>query len=422
MSLHTLPHVKSVTTLFLESLLPVLRKNIETEITFLVYQPDKINVSTNDHTGEKILDIHDYQNALQVVQKEKPDLIFAAADSSLIDYALSLSGKNLGIPVFSWFPFDLSPSRTTFVLLKSYLKRFFESSVPTDTNVNKKTIMRRGKFFLYKYLFLMRTQKALQMTWLEVFRDFLMLVKDYVVVSKYSIHPRFANTLHFLENDIVRENILKCGFQASSLVVTGSPMYDLVFQKLNKQKHTIKSSKINVLIAASTLYEAGYWTQEQRNFTIKSIVSEIQKHKDKISLIVKIHPSSSVLSDYESLIHDIDSSIPLYQEGGILEFLGNIDVEISFSTSSPEWYALLYGKPIIICDFFNIQGDIFLEKNLAARCTEPSLIVKTIHDVLSSNPATEDKKEKFIKTYMYKWDGLCAERISNKLLELLNIR
>ena len=95
---------------------------------------------------------------------------------------------------------------------------------------------------------------------------------------------------------------------------------------------------------------------------------------------------------------------------------------ISFQSSTAEVYALLAKKPIIICNFFNIQGDVFLERGLAIDCKESSSIIPSIHMALSSNLASEQKREDFIREFMYKWDGRAAERICDKIMELVEKR
>ena len=102
-SLHTMPNIKSINTLFFENLLPVLRKRMPVHMVWLVYQPERLNLSLQNDPNTTMLDIHDYENAVKVIQKENPDIIVADASSGLIDYAISTAGKSLGIPVVSGF-------------------------------------------------------------------------------------------------------------------------------------------------------------------------------------------------------------------------------------------------------------------------------------------------------------------------------
>ncbi len=68
--LHTLPDVKSVTTIFFESLLSVLKTKVNVHILWLVYTPERIDSTNWNHSDSTVLDIHDYENAVDVIKKE----------------------------------------------------------------------------------------------------------------------------------------------------------------------------------------------------------------------------------------------------------------------------------------------------------------------------------------------------------------
>ncbi len=267
---------------------------------------------------------------------------------------------------------------------------------------------------MFKYIFLLKTKFAIKKDIIQT----LFTIWKFVFMDK--LNPRFANdTVEFLENESLLNQRIEMGYNKSNLVVTGNPIYDLAFQKLSDSKQSDKKdNKIHVLFAPSTLYEHGFWTEKQREFAVKETIKELLKNKNETSVTVKIHPSSSVLSDYELLVHSLDSSIPVHQKGDILEFLNDSDVVISFQSSTAEVYALLYKKPVVICNFFDLKGDAFLERGLAIDCKEPSSLLELIHLGLEKNPATEQKRNDFIREFMFKWDGRAGERICDKLLEL----
>ena len=230
---------------------------------------------------------------------------------------------------------------------------------------------------------------------------------------------RFANDLHFLESEQVLDTHLKGGFKKSSMILTGNPQYDAVFQK-SSQISNKREGKIRVLFAPNTLYEAGFWTREQRDMVVTEIVKQLIQNKDKISFFVKIHPSTAILQDYEQLLHSIDPTIPLYQKGDITPFLEQCDVLISSESGSGERCALIYRKPMISCSFFKeLRVNQLVEEGLAVECTDPTKLVSTIEEVVNHTPITEDKRNKFIEKYFYKDDGRAAERISDTLISFV---
>ena len=357
--IHTMPNIKSFITLFFENLLPVIKNKTKVQIIWLVYTPEKLNFIPQNNSENVILDIHNYKNALDVLQKEKPDIIYASETWQFIDYALSSAANFLHIPVFCVVYSSIWLTKSTTKNIISNLSRFFQNLIPTDTEQHEKKFMRRGRFYIYKYLFLLKTMMALKKDRLQT------LIKIWKFVFLDRLDPRFASeTIQFLENEDLINQRLALGFKKSNLIVTGNPIYDAAFHKLSNQNNTNKKdSTIRVLFAPSTLYEHGFWTSKQREIAIKETLTKILENKKEMSVMVKIHPSTSVLSEYQSIINSIDSSVPVYQKGDIQEFLEHADVIVSFQSSTTEVYALLAKKPIIICNFFNLQGDVFLERN-----------------------------------------------------------
>ncbi len=415
---HVTPDTKSVTTLFFENLLPIIKQHANVHLIWLVYKPDKIDKLKKISSDTTIIDIHDYDNAVELLQNQKPNIIFASATRSFIDYALSSAAKSIKIPTFSmfWSDWYYTPTSSKIQRVKLNISRFFQNSAPTDTNQDQKQQMRRGRFFIAKYLFLARTQKALKMNLLQIISNFFMLLKHNLFDT--ATDSRFANTLHFLEDEKLKNSLIESGFDASTLLVTGNPIFDESLQKSLEQKNLSNNNK-RILFAPSTLYEHGFWNKEQRDFSVTEIVKEIHKINDKISIIVKIHPSTSILYEYKSLVDKIDSSILVYQEGDIREFLEDIDLVITFVFSSAEVYAIIARKPIVICNFFHSKPDILVKKGLAIECTDPSKLVESIekaNDILDY----DKKRNDFIDEFLYKPDGRASERICDAILKLLN--
>ena len=411
--LHTLPKIQSVTTMGLESIINSLKKKVKVQIIWLVYTPEKLKSLDNSNSNDVILDIHNYDDALDVIKKEKPDLIYAYASWNFIDYSFSSAAKKFNIPVFCILhakdPF--STTKTTAKNIKSNFTRFFEMSVPTDQTDDKKILFKRGRFFLYKYLFLVKTQLKLKTSF-----DNILTIWKYVISD--TNNSKFGNNIfQFLENSELFETQIQSGFKKSNLFITGNSMYDKLFKKFSENK--IKHNEFtNVLFIPSTLYEHGFWTLKQRNFVLKEIATQINQNST-LNLSVKIHPSSSNFTDYSSVIHSINPSIQIFQKGSVEEFLHDVDVVISSQSSTAEVYALLANKRIVICDFFNSEyDDLFVKKGIAISCKNPSDIISSINKA-KILPSYEENRKKFIDDFLFKWDGKSSERISNHLLEIL---
>jgi len=417
--LHTIPSVQSYKTIEVKNLLSALRTKANVHITWVVYQSDKIELSIQNKSDETILDIHSYGNAVEILQDVKPDLIYASATWDLMECSFSSAGKFLNIPVFGGFYSDPKMERKQTTLLKASVTRFFENSTPTDTKKNQKQFMRRGRFFIYKYLFLFKTLNVTDLNIFKSLQKCIIVLKLLLTANPNMVDSRFANNLHWLESESLVQVLTKSGFDKSSLIVSGNPMLDESYEKIKQFIPSKKNDKIRVLLLPSTHFEHGIWTKTQRDFVITGIIQKLLENKTHLELTIKIHPSSSNLLDYESLIHPIDQSIQIHQTGEVLDFLNDADVVISFWYGTAEVYSILAKKPLIFCNFFNATHDDILQRGLALECKNVSSLVESIDKVFLSNPASEQKRDKFIHESLGQWDGKASERISNAIMSLL---
>lgn len=404
--------------MILQNVLPVLKTKTDVHIIWLVYMPHKLNLTSN-HSEYTIVDIHDFKNAVDILKTVKPDIVYGSPTSNLPDIALTLAGRFLNIPVVGEMINTSLIKTDTLGTLKSYITSFFANSVPTDVS-DKKQFMKRGRFFIYKYIFLLRTQRAVKMSTPKMIKSCITIARSHLNNMKQLYHSHFSCDLNFLESELLVEPLIQEGFSKSSLVVTGIPQYDPLFKKIkNVQSRVQKDNKIHVLLATHSLFEHGFHTRSQRDSIVKHVVTEICKHKDEMSLVVKIHPSSENLAEYQELIHTIDPSIPIYKDQDAVEFLEEADVIISYSTSSVPMMASVLRKPIIFCNFYNLEEDVMLKYGLVYDCKNFAAIIPTIREALISNPATEEKMERFIRELFYKSDGCASERVSEAILHLL---
>ena len=92
---------------------------------WLVYLPEKISEKKN--SDDIILDIHDFDNAVDVVKKVNPDVVFTDAGIGLVQLSLSVAAKFLKIPVISGILESINPVKRNHTdLLYSYIKQYFE--------------------------------------------------------------------------------------------------------------------------------------------------------------------------------------------------------------------------------------------------------------------------------------------------------
>lgn len=410
---------KHYTSMLLDCVLPILRTKFRVKLVWFFYMPEKMDFSSFQQFDVDVMDIHNYADAVEVLKDARPDIIINNEYPSIMDLAIDEAAKFLNIPVVTIVPATDRFKITTKQLITSFLPLFFHSSMPSEQS-NKQQFMRRGRFFLFKYMFLLKSLRAVNMRILDRIKYFFSTLKWHLSYETPFINHKFATTLHCLESETLVNRMLSAGFSKSEFAVIGNPIYDEAFKKYANYSPVNKlDKKINILFVPIQFYEGGLWTKNERNVTIQEIIKNISEHKDEFSLMVKLHPSSQVYEDYESIIHNVDPSVPIYQKGVLMDFLEGVDLVVSFSPiSAALFYPLIARKPLVLCNFFNFKYLTTIGEGVAWECTDPKQLVKTIRDALDSHSKNEKKLEEFLNKVLYKSDGLAAERFCN-VIEIL---
>ena len=269
------PDIKSVPSLIFENFLPALKKRVKVHTTFLIYTPDKLKITEKQNSDVRILDIHEFTNAVEIINKVKPDIVFAQAYPIFIEYAISLAAKSFNIPVISGFSDELNVISNK-KILRTFVDQFFQSSVSTDSKKENNEFMRRGIFFIYKYVFLIKTQREMKMNWYKILKNSFMIFRLLPSSVTNQRHVEFSNTLHWVERESLKHELIDRGFKENSLTVIGNPMYDGILKKVHEIKSNYKKEgKIRVLLATTSLYEHGLWSKKQRDEVVNKMVSEI---------------------------------------------------------------------------------------------------------------------------------------------------
>jgi len=413
---HVPPDRITHTTMLFQNILPILKEKINVEIVWAVLMSKGIgNYKISEN--ERVIDVRNFNNFSEIIKNEKPDLVYAAATFSFMDYAASISAKYYKIPVLSrWYnPLDDVSGRQN-ELIKSYAKRFFEKTTPTDEENDSKIIMKRGRFFIYKYWFMVKTLKSVGIQLPRRFMISFKILNYFLNMGKKRVLPEFANTMQWLENELVYNELCDAGYKKQSLIVTGNPMYDNAFNKI-KNEITTKSEKIQILFAPIALYEHGLMTKEQNETIFKTILQSMNSEK-KFEIKIKIHPTTQNLKYYQKLTQEINESIPLIQKGHILDHILKSDILVTYTgNSSVHVNALIAKKPIIACNLFNKESGTFVKQNLVKECTNSNKLNKMIFE---NKIHQNENIDEFITKYFYKNDGKASERLCDVIIKMVS--
>jgi len=421
---YVMPDVKHVGIDLINSVLPYLREKTNTEIIWIVFQPDKIlKQKTN---GLSIYDIHDFPNAVSILHTTKPDCVVVTNTTDAIQSSLIIAAKFLKIPVatiyFHSYDFQgLTGLSTPVQNFKESLGKFFSNQTSTDKEHQKKSF-RRGKFILYKYNFLKKTRKAISgnnlnallFTLKEIFIQTLGKSKNYNELSE----------LHLLSDNSWLKPLTNLGISKEKLIVTGNPYWDELFQKLEeiKYKHTQKKSNINILVITDALVEHGVWTPKKRDAFLGKLFDELKKETN-ISFSIKIHPSSEDRYYYETFFHERKTKIRIFQREDLWDIINDFDVVISYGCTTAHTELVLMGMKILLLDaeVNSLYARLVkegLSSGIVLKCESFSNIIPSIHKLLE-NKIEITKNLIKERNQLFQSDGKASERVANAILKIV---
>jgi hypothetical protein len=412
------PQIKNRTSILFEKIIPILLKKNEIKVFWLSYDY-KIN-DESIYSPYELLHISKFKNTKEVIEKTKPDLIYLMPGLSIIDYAFLLTARILQIPTFGWV--DGAPIfSSTGTNVKRQLKIFFNESF-IKNKIDKNNSEFKLVSYLKKNLFLIRSMRKNGSTYNYIIREIIKNFKLYFIYNlpENEKHTKFNCDLLLVENEITVDYAHNLGLSKNNMKLVGDPTYDLAFEEKHIEiKNEIKN-EIKILFI-TTNFTAGQgkseWSLEKQNQMIKELVEEHIKNKSKISLKIKIHPISEKYSDYEKILEKHNTNIQIFQHENIFKLIKDADVILCPSASTAGLIALIMKKPIIVWNYFNIKGDIFLEEKITMNCNK----ISEINDCVLNRMKFMQENELVINNFVKKFcgEGNAAQKIADAINELV---
>ena len=162
-------------------------KDNNIQLIWVISQPNKF--SETKFEDDLVIDIHQFTNAIKVIEKIKPDCVLTNNNSrEPITMSFILAAKKKKIPLVYYYLNDQAPKLGVgaYKSQKENLTIRFRSLIadktPMDSNEKKK--LKRGLFFMYKNKFLMRTRHKSGINWITVLRNFFEDILSYVNYKK----------------------------------------------------------------------------------------------------------------------------------------------------------------------------------------------------------------------------------------------
>ena len=406
-----------------------LKKRIPTELIWVVIQPNRFEKIVID--DQTIYCVQEFSNGVDLLKKLKPDIILVSPRKEPIYYSASLVAKILGKPLiaFSGAKIDNRLFGKNFENLKietspiSGPKKFFQDKVPGDPE-DQRQFLRRGRFFLYKYRFFIKTQLAIKT---NIFKIFFLSLRDFV---NYGLNrPLQFGTLaeHYLLWDELEINRYQnYGIPSEKISVVGNPLLDDIFRKISTVKTRTKTNdKIKILIFTDSLYEHGIWSYRERESFLKNLFEKLQEDKT-ILFDLKIHPTTEDKTYYQRLSNKLGLSAKIFQSEDLYDLINDYDIIVTYGTSTAHTELSLCGKKTILIPTKSLPTFVLVDEAIAAghvkRCNSFTDLIPLIHDFHKQDiNLTKEFVEQRTK-YFYKFDGKSGERAADSIIKFIETK
>lgn len=408
----TLDKMSYASSLF-NNVLPILRKNEKMNIFWFLSTNEKI---TEENKNElTIIKIDQFKNAIEVLQNVKPELVYLLAGYSIVDYSFLIACKHLNIPTIGG---ELNSANFQTDNNKKFLINYFFDFFKNDPNEVDSKKMSKGFQYLKKHLFLLRTKKAMGVSFLENMKDFFEFMKHLFQHPKNNdieiAHPKFQCDLNFVESPSLCEKLIKAGWDKTKLTAVGNPSYDEIIKNSLeiKNQNDLDINKNKILFLTMNFIGANRKkTLEQISILLKEI-----KKNDKLEITIKIHPNQESISEYSHIIKELNLDVKILQKEKISDIIHDYDTVISFTSSTASLIAVLNYKPVIIWNIFDVVEDILVKWKLAVECKNISKVIDAVEKVKSMD--LSKNIQRFKKDYLYNTHGNSAQRIADAILAL----
>ena len=377
------------------------------KLSWLSYGINEERILKN--SNYELFHINEFKTSKELIEKIDPKLIYLIPGMSIIENAFWITANILKIPTFQWavgIPF-FTPNKNK----KKLLREMIRQSTEKVENGNKS--QRKGNKFIKNNLFFIKSMKKLKIKYREILKILLNELKTYFYLQ---IQEKSC-TINLVENQMSSEFLENKGLSKEKNLVTGDPTYDLAFEKL-KTMHSIKDSKKFEILFLTVNYSSGQgdttWTPFRRDKMIRELRKEVENNN--FSLKIKIHPTNEKIKDYQKILND-NSNIEIIQNEDIYELIEKSDVILTTSANTAASIALILKKPIVIWNYFDVKGDLFLKNKIALECKNSSEINNCLNNAKKFSISNDVHIKNFIKKFLGNGDALT--KIANGIEQII---
>ena len=413
-----IPDIKNRTTILFKNIVPLIKKKLDVKVFWIITDNYGERTKVTDPNYE-VFYLSDYKNAREILEKIKPDLSYHLVGLNITDYAFMVAERYLKIPNFglaSGGPGDYFREQTSRQkMFRENIRQFFEKkNVGTENNIESS----RGKNFLKKCYFLIRTLHSIEKSKLEANIELLELIKLFYGSAGVASNKKFNCNLIFVENNADIDFLVKSGLKRENIRAVGNPVFFTAFEK--REQISLKdNNKLNILFITANLTSGqgkSNFSKSRRNKMIEETITSINKFHKKTSLVIKIHPTAENYTEYKQLLEKFEN-IHLSQKDDIMDLVNKSDVVITPVTSTAAIIALIMNKPIIIWNYFHVEQDLLLRTDTALECKN----ISELNNCLDSAESFREKNAEKINNIIdenFSYENP-SQRIADEILDFI---
>ena len=223
------------------------------------------------------------------------------------------------------------------------------------------------------------------------------------------------------------------GGVSEKLVITGSPMHDLIFQKNTKKFDRIKNkvgellningNKEIILFATQPLFKDRVCTYEEQRMLTELIVRAVSNF-DEYVLVIKLHPRES-LEEYAYLEkHPLKNRFRVVEDKDVdLYDLIQASRIVITQWSTVGLDAMLFGKDVTTVNMLGPKDPLgYAESGAAIGVYKEDDLVHAIENALYNEEVRKKlakARKKFIYEHAYKQDGKASKRVVDLVMQMI---
>lgn len=417
------PYTHSVEVSQITNICTKLKEKCNLRVVWLVFQAGKIDESKTD--GDEIIHFLDYENAIEVLEEIKPDIILMDGELTCYSTTFAIAGRFKKIPLVAlYLVTDVDKqSITKWLSIKSRLKLALSNRVFASISTESEDkIFGMFRFLLKEYIFLLRTLRKMKFSIFHLLKFITFYPRIQLFAHHYiPFHKIASGDMNLCSIPEWAKKLENAKFPKSSILLIGNPYYDRLFLQMRdykSDKSLTSTKRIKILLCTSPMHEHGVWTKKEEDSMIISVINEIL-NRDEFEMAIKIHPSSSSLDEYRKLLKENHLAVTIYQKENLIELLNSYDVMITYGSGTQLLDAILIKKPVVFLDFgHHSLLNLFFDNNLTIECNSIHEILEKIKEAKLST-ITNSHHEDYVKKHLGVFDGKSSERAADAILELV---